>query len=131
MKYLFIFLIILCFIAPTVEKDKNISQVFRDSIYNYITCLDTTSRYLTENVPFFSKLANRSYEVVYDKVMKNKVLTKHLVGYGETLDDIISSYNSDIDNIENFRKVVYMENPDIVSKNYEIKSGDYIMVPSD
>ncbi|RDY28993.1 hypothetical protein CHL78_003475 [Romboutsia weinsteinii] len=131
MKYFFIFLIMLCFIAPAVEENKDASQVFKDSIYNYITCLDTATKYLSENVPAFSKFAELPYKIAYKKVMDDRVFTKHLVMSGETLDDIICTYNNNVDDIEDFRKVVYMENQDIITKDYEIKSGDYLTVPSD
>lgn len=131
MKYLISFIILLLFIAPVADKDKTISEVFKGGIYTYITCFDSGVKYLFANVPILSEIANRSYNIAYDKVMKDRRLTSHLVLSGQTLDDIIKDYNSNIDNIEDFRKVVYKENPSIVSKSYEIKSGDYIIVPTD
>ncbi|MGL5313062.1 MAG: hypothetical protein ACRC92_07425, partial [Peptostreptococcaceae bacterium] len=71
------------------------------------------------------------YELASDKVMEDRILQKHLVLSGETLDDIIKSYNTDVDNIEAFRKVVYKENPDVVTKDYQVKSGEYILIPSE
>lgn len=131
MKYLLIFLVVLSFISPSAEKGKTTSSVIKDGVYNYITCLDTSINYLVNNVPAFSKIAEIPYSKAYDKVMKNRSFAKHMVFAGETLDDIIKRYNSNIENIENFRKVVYKENPGIVTSSYEIKSGDYITVPTD
>lgn len=131
MKYLISFILILLFIAPVADKEKTIPEVFKGGIYSYITCFDSGVKYLFANVEILSQIAERSYNIAYDKVMKDRRLTNHLVLAGETLDDIIKEYNTDIDNIEDFRKVVYKENPEIVSKSYEIKSGDYIIVPTD
>ena len=63
--------------------------------------------------------------------MKDRTFIKHLVASGETLDSLINLYNNEVGNIENFRKVVYKENNGIVSDNYELKSGQYIVIPSD
>ncbi|MDU7905094.1 MAG: hypothetical protein E7J33_06015 [Peptostreptococcaceae bacterium] len=63
--------------------------------------------------------------------MKNRTFVKHFVETGETLDDIIKIYNKDIDNIENFRKVVYKENSNVISDDYKLKSGEYILIPSE
>ena len=71
------------------------------------------------------------YKASYDSIMKNRVFQSHLVQSGETLDSIIQLYNNDIDDIETFRKVVYKENQDIVSSSYDVKAGEYILVPSD
>lgn len=131
MKYLLIFLIILSFIAPSAQDDKSFSDVFKDGLYNYITCLDNSLNYLVQNIPTFSNLAQVPYEKTYKKVMDNRHLVKHLVSSGETLDDIIRSYNSNIDDIENFRKVVYKQNIGIVSKEYQVQSGEYITIPSE
>lgn len=131
MKYVISFLLILLFIAPVVEDGKSIPSVLKDGVYNYITSLDSSVNYLVSNIPALSKLIERPYSIAYDKVMKDRIFTKHLVLSGETLDDIIKEYNSHIDNIEDFRKVVYKENPEIVSSSYTIKSGDYIVVPTD
>ncbi|MGL5315719.1 MAG: hypothetical protein ACRC92_20860, partial [Peptostreptococcaceae bacterium] len=105
MKYILIFLIILSFLGPVVEKNKSMGSVIKDSIYNYITCLDNSINYLSENFPAIEKLINIPYELASDKVMEDRILQKHLVLSGETLDDIIKSYNTDVDNIEAFRKV--------------------------
>lgn len=131
MKYFISFILLLLFIAPVVDDDKTFSEVFRGGIYSYITCVDGTVNYLVSNIPVLSKIAERPYLIAYDNVMQDRRFTKHLVGSGETLDDIIKDYNTKIENIEDFRKVVYKENPDIVSRSYEIKSGDYITIPTD
>lgn len=131
MKYILVFLIILSFIGPVADKNKSTSSVIRDGVYNYITCLENTRIYLVENVPAFSKLADIPYEKAYREVMEDKRLEKHLVSSGETIDSIIKSYNSDVEDLENYRKIIYKENPGIVSSSYEIKSGEYIVVPSD
>ncbi|MGL4914565.1 MAG: hypothetical protein ACRC3Y_19270 [Romboutsia sp.] len=131
MKYFLLFLLCLLFIAPSAEKDKSLSTVIKDGFYNYITCLDTTVTHLAKNVPVFSKLAQASYEKAYNSIMDDRHLTKHLVSSGETLDDIIKSYNSDINDIENFRKVAYKENPGIISSDYQVQAGEYITVPSE
>ena len=130
MKYLFIFLFIITFISPSVDKEDS-SNIIRSSIYNYITFLDRAKDYFVENVSFFSKLSKLSYKKAYDNVMKDRILVKHLVLSGETLDDIIKIYNSDIENIEYFRLVALNENPDTISKDYQISYGDYILVPSE
>ncbi|CEI72320.1 MULTISPECIES: hypothetical protein [Romboutsia] len=130
MKYLFIFLFIITFISPSVDKGYS-SNIIRSSVYNYITSLDRAKDYFVENVSFFSKLSKLSYKKAYDNVMKDRILVKHLVLSGETLDDIIKIYNSDIENIEYFRLVALNENPDTISKDYQISYGDYILVPSE
>ena len=63
--------------------------------------------------------------------MKDRVFQEHLIQPGETLDSIIQLYNHNIDDIETFRKVVYKENQDIISSSYDVKAGEYILVPSD
>ena len=131
MKYLLIFLIVLSFIAPSAESDKSLSTIFKDGFYNYVTCLDNSINYLVENVPTFSALSQIPYEKAYKKIMDDRHLTKHLVVSGETLDDIIKNYNSNVNDIENFRKVIYHENAGIVSKEYQVQSGEYITVPSE
>ena len=62
--------------------------------------------------------------------MKDRVFQEHLIQSGETLDSIIQLYNTNIDDMEAFRKVVYKENQDIVSSSYDVKAGEYILVPS-
>jgi len=72
MKYLLVFLIILSFIAPSVQSDKSFSDVFKDGFYNYITCLDNSLNYLVETVPAFSNIAQVPYEKAYKKVMDDR-----------------------------------------------------------
>lgn len=131
MKYLLSFLIILSFVGPVVNKDKSPSEVIQDSLYNYITCLDNTFDYLVDSVPIFSNMSEKLYKKSYDSIMKNRVLEEHLIQPGETLDSIIKMYNNNISDIETFRKVVYKENQGTISSSYDLKSGEYILVPSE
>ncbi|KGJ48655.1 hypothetical protein KD33_13015 [Clostridium sp. NCR] len=131
MKYVLLIIVILLFIGPVVDDCTSLSQVFKEAIYNYITCLDTSVNYLSENVPAFNDLTELSYTKAYKKVMDGRHFVKHLVNSGETIDDIIKSYNTNIEDIDDFRKVVYKENIDIISSDYNIKSGEYILVPSE
>ena len=130
MKYILFFLIILSFIGPVADKEKSFDSVIKDSIYNYITCLDNSINYLSNNFTFVDKILNIQYELAYNNIMEDRVMEKHLVISGETLDDIIKTYNNNIDNIEDFRKVVYLENKDTVTKDYQVNTGEYILVPS-
>lgn len=130
MKYFLLFLIILSFIGTSVSDDKTTGNVLKDSVYNYITSLDNTFNYLVENVSFFSNISESSYKTSYNSIMKDRIFQEHLVQPGETLDSIIQLYNTNIDDIEAFRKVVYKENQDIVSSSYDVKAGEYILVPS-
>lgn len=131
MKYILFFLIILSFIGPVADKEKSFDSVIKDSIYNYITCLDNSINYLSNNFTFVDKILNIQYELAYNNIMEDRVMEKHLVISGETLDDIIKTYNNNIDNIEDFRKVVYLENKDTVTKEYQANTGEYILVPSE
>ena len=131
MKYILLFLIILSFIGPTIDNNKSTDNILKDSLYNYITCLDNTFNYLVNNVSFFSNISENLYKTSYNSIMKNRVLQEHLIQPGETLDSIIQIYNNNIDDIEAFRKVVYKENPDVISNSYDVKSGEYILVPSE
>ena len=131
MKYILFFLIILSFIGPVANKEKSFGSVIKDSIYNYITCLDNSINYLSNNFTFVDKILNIQYELAYNNIMEDRVMEKHLVISGETLDDIIKTYNNNIDNIEDFRKVVYLENKDTVTKDYQVNTGEYILVPSE
>ena len=133
MKYFLLFLLMLFFISPNVEKGKSVSEVFRDGFYSYITCLDKSFNYAKENIPIISTLSEIPYEKTYKKVMSTRTLTKHLVSSGETIDDIIKKYNFDITNsdLNDFRKIIYKENIDVVSEDYNIQSGQYILVPSE
>ena len=47
------------------------------------------------------------------------------------IEELPDDIETDIDDIETFRKVVYKENQDIVSSSYDVKAGEYILVPSD
>jgi len=131
LKYFLLFLIILSFIGPVVDNNKSTGDVLKDSIYNYITCLDTTFNYLVDNVSIFSNVSENLYKNTYNSIMKDRVFQEHLIQPGETLDSIILLYNSNIDDMEAFRKVVYKENQDIISSSYDVKAGQYILVPSD
>ena len=131
MKYFLLLLIILSFIGPVVDNNKSTGDVLKDSIYNYITCLDTTFNYLVDNVSIFSNVSENLYKNTYNSIMKDRVFQEHLIQPGETLDSIILLYNSNIDDMEAFRKVVYKENQDIISSSYDVKAGQYILVPSD
>ena len=131
MKYILFFLIILSFIGPVADKEKSFDSVIKDSIYNYITCLDNSINYLSNNFTFVDKILNIEYELAYNNIMEDRVMEKHLVISGETLDDIIKTYNNNIDNIEDFRKFVYLENKDTVTKDYQVNTGEYILVPSE
>ena len=131
--FLISFLLFLIFVAPNIKEDVDISQSFRDGFYDYLTSLDKAVDYANENIPFISKITNMSYNKIYKKVMEDRFLTKHLVSSGETLDYIIKKYNSSIsdNDLEDFRKVVYKENIDVVSEDYSIQSGKYILVPKE
>jgi len=131
--FLISFLLFLVFVAPNIKEDVDISQSFRDGFYDYLTSLDKAVDYANENIPFISKITNMSYNKIYKKVMEDRFLTKHLVSSGETLDYIIKKYNSSIsdNDLEDFRKVVYKENIDVVSEDYSIQSGKYILVPKE
>ena len=133
MKYFLSFLLILFFISPNIEKDKSISEVFRDGFFNYITCLDKSFNYAKQNFPIISTLTELSYEKSYNKIMDTRSFTKHLVSSGETIDDIIKKYNFNINNsdLDDFREIIYKENSDVVSEDYNIQSGEYIFVPTE
>ena len=131
MKYFLLLLIILSFIGPVVDNNKSTGDVLKDSIYNYITSLDTTFNYLVDNISLFSNVSENLYKNTYNSIMKDRVFQEHLIQPGETLDSIILLYNSNIDDMEAFRKVVYKENQDIISSSYDVKAGQYILVPSD
>ena len=133
MKYFLSFLLILFFISPNIEKDKSISEVFRDGFFNYITCLDKSFNNAKQNFPIISTLTELSYEKTYNKIMDTRSFTKHLVSSGETIDDIIKKYNFNINNsdLDDFREIIYKENSDVVSEDYNIQSGEYIFVPTE
>lgn len=131
MKYILIFIVILLFISPNIDKCNSISEALRSGMYNYITCMDNTANYLVENTSFFNKLSEIHYANAYKSIMHDRHFIKHFIEYGETLDDIIKVYNKDINNLDDFRKVVYKKNSDIISKDYNLKAGNYILVPSE
>lgn len=131
MKYFLLFLIILSFIGPAVDDSKSIGDIVNDSIYNYITSVDNTVSYLVNNVSLFSNISEKSYKASYNSIMKDRVFQSHLIQSGETLDSIIQLYNNNINDIEAFRKIVYKENQEIISSSYDVKAGEYILVPSD
>ena len=131
MKYIFLFLIILSFVGSSLNDNKSTDNILKNSLYSYITCLDNTFNYLVDNVSLFSNISKNLYKNSYDSVMKNRILQEHLIQPGETLDSIIQIYNNNIDDIEEFRKVVHKENPDAISSSYDVKSGEYILVPSE
>ncbi|MCI9061653.1 MULTISPECIES: hypothetical protein [Romboutsia] len=131
MKYFLLFLAILSFIGPAVNNNKSIGDIVNDSIYNYITSVDNTVSYLVDNVSLFSNISEKSYKASYNSIMKDRVFQSHLIQSGETLDSIIQLYNNNINDIEAFRKIVYKENQEIISSSYDVKAGEYILVPSD
>lgn len=131
MKYLLIFILTLFFISPNISDCTSFSQVIKSGIYNYITCLDKSFDYLNENVPAFNQITKIPYIKTYEEIMSNRYFVKHFVKQGQTLDDIIKTYNKDIENIEKFRKVVHKKNPNVISRDYNLKSGEYILVPSE
>lgn len=131
MKYIMTILLALLIISTAVDEDLSTTSLIRQCAYNYITCLSNSINYLGENVSVFSQIKNKPYEKIYTKVMKNRSLIKHYVNSGESIDQIIKTYNSDIDkDIDAFREVVYKENQGIVSSDYNVQAGEYILVPS-
>lgn len=131
MKYIITILLALLIISTAVDEDLSTTSLIRQCAYNYITCLSNSINYLGENVSVFSQIKNKPYEKTYTKVMKNRSLIKHYVNSGESIDQIIKTYNSDIDkDIDAFREVVYKENQGIVSSDYNVQAGEYILVPS-
>jgi adenylosuccinate synthase len=124
-------LLALLIISTAVDEDLSTTSLIRQCAYNYITCLSNSINYLGENVSVFSQIKNKPYEKIYTKVMKNRSLIKHYVNTGESIDQIIKTYNSNIDkDIDDFREVVYKENQGIVSSDYNVQAGEYILVPS-
>ncbi|MBP3928319.1 MAG: hypothetical protein J6D47_01965 [Peptostreptococcaceae bacterium] len=131
MKYIMTILLALLIISTAVDEDLSTTSLIRQCAYNYITCLSNSINYLGENVSVFSQIKNKPYEKIYTKVMKNRSLIKHYVNSGESIDQIIKTYNSNIDkDIDDFREVVYKENQGIVSSDYNVQAGEYILVPS-
>jgi adenylosuccinate synthase len=124
-------LLALLIISTAVDEDLSTTSLIRQFAYNYITCLSNSINYLGENVSVFSQIKNKPYEKSYTKDMKNRSLIKHYVNTGESIDQIIKTYNSNIDkDIDAFREVVYKENQGIVSSDYNVQAGEYILVPS-
>lgn len=131
MKYIMTILLALLIISTAVDEDLSTTSLIRQCAYNYITCLSNSINYLGENLSVFSQIKNKPYEKTYTKVMKNRSLIKHYVNSGESIDQIIKTYNSDINkDIDAFREVVYKENQGIVSSDYNVQAGEYILVPS-
>ena len=131
MKYIMTILLALLIISTAVDEDLSTTSLIRQCAYNYITCLSNSINYLGENLSVFSQIKNKPYEKIYTKVMKNRSLIKHNVNTGESIDQIIKTYNSNIDkDIDAFREVVYKENQGIVSSDYNVQAGEYILVPS-
>lgn len=131
MKYIMTILLALLIISTSVDEDLSTTSLIRQCAYNYITCLSNSINYLGENLSVFSQIKNKPYEKTYTKVMKNRSLIKHYVNSGESIDQIIKTYNSDINkDIDAFREVVYKENQGIVSSDYNVQAGEYILVPS-
>lgn len=131
MKYIMTILLALLIISTAVDEDLSTTSLIRQCAYNYITCLSNSINYLGENLSVFSQIKNKPYEKIYTKVMKNRSLIKHYVNTGESIDQIIKTYNSNIDkDIDDFREVVYKENQGIVSSDYNVQAGEYILVPS-
>ena len=131
MKYIMTILLALLIISTAVDEDLSTTSLIRQCAYNYITCLSNSINYLGENLSVFSQIKNKPYEKTYTKVMKNRSLIKHYVNSGESIDQIIKTYNSNIDkDIDDFREVVYKENQGIVSSDYNVQAGEYILDPS-
>ena len=131
MKYIMTILLAFLIISTAVDEDLSTTSLIRQCAYNYITCLSNSINYLGENLSVFSQIKNKPYEKTYTKVMKNRSLIKHYVNSGESIDQIIKTYNSNIDkDIDDFREVVYKENQGIVSSDYNVQAGEYILVPS-
>ena len=131
MKYIMTILLALLIISTAVDEDLSTTSLIRQCAYNYITCLSNSINYLGENLSVFSQIKNKPYEKTYTKVMKNRSLIKHYVNSGESIDQIIKTYNSNIDkDIDAFREVVYKENQWILSSDYNVQAGEYILVPS-
>lgn len=133
MKYLIYILLILFFISPHVDNDLSFSQVFRDGFYDYVTSLDRAFTYATEHSKIMATISEIPYKKTYENIMANRSFTKHFVCSGETIDDIIKKYNMNITNSElkDFRKIVLKENEGIISDDYNIQSGQYLIVPSE
>lgn len=132
MKYVISILLSLILISTAVDEDLSTTSLLRQCLYNYITCLSDSIDYLNNNLEIFSKFKNKPYEKTYLKVMKDRIMIKHYVTNGENIDQIIKNYNLNIHgDINDFREVVYKENQGVVSSDYQIQAGEYILVPSE
>ena len=131
MKILLMILLFIAFIGPSVDENKPFGLVFKDAVFNYLSSVDKTINYLSENYEVFKEIKDFPFRNNYEEVMKDRVFVKHTIESGQTLDNIIKMYNSNINDIENFRKVVLYENPEAVSSDYTLKSGLSILVPSE
>lgn len=132
MKYVISILLSLILISTAVDEDLSTTSLLRQCLYNYITCLSDSIDYLNNNLEIFSKFKNKPYEKTYLKVMKDRIMIKHYVTNGENIDQIIKNYNLNIPgDINDFREVVYKENQGVVSSDYQIQAGEYILVPSE
>lgn len=131
MKILLMILLFIAFIGPSVDENKSFGLVFKDAVFNYLSSVDKTINYLSENYEVFKEIKDFPFRNNYEEIMKNRVFVKHTIESGQTLDNIIKMYNSNINDMENFRKVVLYENPEAVSSDYTLKSGLSILVPSE
>lgn len=131
MKLILLILLFIAFIGPAVDDDKTIGQVFKDALVNYVSSFDKTVMFLSDNSETFREIKDFPFRSSYEEIMQNRVFVRHTVTGGENLDSIIKLYNSEINDIEEFRKVVLYENPENVNNDYSLKSGSSILVPSD
>ena len=131
MKIILFILFIMAFIGPAASVGMMPAQEFKEAFLNYLTSFDRAFNYLSDNVEFIADLKEMPYKNTYDKIIEDRVLVKHFVSPGETLDFIIKQYNSNVEDLNDFRKLVLHENPDIVSSDYSLKSGVNILVPSE
>lgn len=117
-----------------IDKEEPIkvsSDFLRESVYNYITSLDAGLDMIDNSIPVMGGLKNFTYERTYNKVMKNRKFISHTVEDGENLDEIIKKYNTDIDDIDDFRRVAKEENKNKVSETYDIQFGEELLIPSE
>lgn len=131
MKLILTILLFIAFIGPSVDDNKSVSEVFKDALFNYVSSIDKTSTFLSENFEIFRELKEIPLKTKYEEVMKDRVFVKHTIESGQTLDMIIRMYNSDVDNMEKFRQIILNENKEAVSSDYSLKSGVSILVPSE
>ena len=121
------------FILEANKKEiiSNADDFLRETIYNYISCLDQGLNIIDDSIPVIGGLNAFTYERVYNKVMKNREFINHTVEDGETLDEILKKYNDDINDIDDFRRVVKEKNKEKISDTYNIESGDQLLIPSE